>query len=149
MTLTTDLVSAQTNIDLSKARVHKQIDSINGVKQFDYTIYEAGKKWHRTSVSRIYSKDSLLLFEFIEKSKGEGCIATTTLEEITMFDDKRNYRTREMLSANKFLVKRYDSTGNLLSKTKVDRLDLKDEWDSKIYRGDYLNKRKPKQKNSL
>ena len=127
-TLTINLVSAQTNIDLSKADpITKTVDSINGAKSFHYIIYKQdGAKWHRTSVSRIFSKDSVLLMEYIKKSNGKGDIATTEFEKITMFDEKRNYKTRKELSANKFLVKRYDSLGKLLSTDKVNRLDLKD-----------------------
>lgn len=146
-TLTTDFVSAQTEIDLSKADpITRTVDSINGAKSFHYIIYKQdGAKWHRTMVSRIFSKDSVLLMEYISKSTGKGDLATTEFEKITMFDEKRNYKTREELSANKFLVKRYDNLGNLISKDKVNRLDLKDEWDGKIYLGGYT-KGRPKNK---
>jgi hypothetical protein len=134
--------SAQTRLDISKATsVHTSTDSVNGVKEYIFSFYKPGKKWQRTDVSRIYSKDSTLLGECIRIFEGEGCITAVTLEEITMYDENRDYRTREKLRSERFLVKRYDKSGKLLSTARVHRLDLKDEWDLQVYRGTHVKER--------
>jgi hypothetical protein len=125
---------AQTQGDTLRYR-----DSINYSYHVVYRNYlETGGPWERTRVHRIYSKDSLLLYEHLQKIKSKGgCIADTELDIITMYDDNRHYRTRELKSAGKYLIKRYNASGELLSKEKVKQRDLKNEWDEQIYSGKY------------
>ncbi|MEO6305892.1 MAG: hypothetical protein ABIP51_22285 [Bacteroidia bacterium] len=147
--LTANFSYAQTVLDFSKATdVQMKIDSINKVKYVFYTFYIDYKPaWERTMVNRIFSKDSVLLFERTEKSKSKGgCIASTVFENIIMFDEKRNYKTREMKNADTYIIKKYDSSGKLLSKEKVNRYDLKESWDGDIYTGEYEQSKKKKKK---
>jgi len=113
-------------------------DSINQVKYISYyTSVTAGNKWITKQAECVFSKDSLMLFEKLLELHGKDTVTTKRIEKITMYGDLRNYKTLELLKGDKYLVSRFNAQGYRISKEKVLKSNLFDEWDRKIYTGKY------------
>lgn len=130
----------QINRDTVSVFVHT--DSINGAILLIKTEYKQLAKSHEVKeIKKVFTKDSILIYEEINKTTGIGCILHTEFALITIYDEKRNYRTRAYIKPNSYRVKKYNSGGTLLSDKKYDLFELEDEWDAGNYLGESIQER--------
>lgn len=143
LVLNVNFLAAQfRQIDPDTVSTFVHTDSLNGAILLIKTEYKQLAKSHEVKeIKKVFTKDSILMYEEINKTTGIGCILHTEFELITIYDEKRNYRTRAYLKPNTYRVKKYTANGTLILDKKYDLFELEDEWDAGNYLGESIQER--------